>query len=106
LGSKSDDHRLQNLGHHREERDGRERELCAGELNEGKETRGGGRKHGEGARRRGRASRAGAHRGSKFSGTHNRSSETNSRNETEQRTRLNTTSDKKKPWHDATSITT
>jgi hypothetical protein len=38
-GSKSGDHRLQNLGHHREERDGRERELCAEELNEGKGTR-------------------------------------------------------------------
>jgi hypothetical protein len=41
-GSKSGDHHLQNLGHHGEERDGRERELCAGELNEGKETREGG----------------------------------------------------------------
>jgi hypothetical protein len=33
------------------ERGGRERELCAGELNEGKETRGGGRhREGQGAR--------------------------------------------------------
>jgi hypothetical protein len=43
-GSKSGDHRLQNLGHHGGERKrgGRERELCVGELNEGKEIRGGG----------------------------------------------------------------
>jgi hypothetical protein len=39
--SKSSDHRLQNLGHHGGERDGRERELCAGELNEGKRGKGG-----------------------------------------------------------------
>ena len=42
-GSKSGDHRLQNLGHHGGER---ERELCAGELNEGKEIRGGGATYG------------------------------------------------------------
>jgi hypothetical protein len=39
-GSKSVDHLLQNLGHNGEERDGRERELCARELNEGKRGKG------------------------------------------------------------------
>jgi hypothetical protein len=52
-GNKSGDLRLQNLGHHGGERGGRERELCAGELNEGKETRGGGAWHGEGQGARG-----------------------------------------------------
>jgi hypothetical protein len=57
-GSKSGDHCLQNLGHHGEDRDGRERELCVGELNEGKETRGGGA-HGEGQGARGTRAKAG-----------------------------------------------
>jgi hypothetical protein len=35
-GSKSDDHRLQNLGHHREREMGERGGCCAGELNEGK----------------------------------------------------------------------
>jgi hypothetical protein len=56
--SKSGDHCLQNLGHHGEDRDGRERELCVGELNEGKETRGGGA-HGEGQGARGTRAKAG-----------------------------------------------
>jgi hypothetical protein len=48
LGSKYGDHRLQNLGHNGgRERDGRERELCAGKLNEGNGEKEGGT-HGEG----------------------------------------------------------
>jgi hypothetical protein len=51
LGSKSGDHRLKNLGHHGErERWEREGGCCAGELNEGKETRGGGAWEGTGVR--------------------------------------------------------
>jgi hypothetical protein len=57
-GSKPGDHRLQNLGHHGEERDGRERELCAGELNEGKRDKGRGRAHGEGQGARGARTKA------------------------------------------------
>jgi hypothetical protein len=68
-GSKSGDHRLQNLGHH----EWREREggCCAGELNEGKRDKGRGGGHGEGTApgargpRPGRVGRAGPHRGSK-----------------------------------------
>jgi hypothetical protein len=59
-GSKSGDHRLQNLGHHRGEREVGERGgCCAGELNEGK-------RPGEGARM-GRARALGA-RGSSWAG--------------------------------------
>jgi hypothetical protein len=51
-------------------------------------------------RRRGRAGRsrlgrAGSRRGAKTHDTHNHRSESDSRNETEQHTQLNTTSDKK-----------
>jgi hypothetical protein len=47
-GSKFGDHHLQNLGHHGRERWERERELCTGELNEGKRGKGRGRAHGGG----------------------------------------------------------
>jgi hypothetical protein len=79
-GSKSGDHCLQNLGHHGGER---EREFCAGELNEGKEIRGGaGRlgRTGQGRAELGRAGSgwAGPHHGSKSRGTHKHRSESNS----------------------------
>jgi hypothetical protein len=57
---------------------GRERELCAGELNEGKEIRGGGHGIGRGmapGARGPRLGRAGLHRGSKSRGSHNHRSE-------------------------------
>jgi hypothetical protein len=63
-GSKSGDHRLQNLGHHGEERERdrwRRGGCCAGKLNERKEEKGEGARawgRGRGARARARAGRA------------------------------------------------
>jgi hypothetical protein len=95
-GSKSGDHCLQNLGHHRGERERllhrrnqmRERDQGA---------RAWGRARALGARRAG-PGWAGPHRGSKLRGTHNHRSEFNPRskirNGTKQRTRLSTKLDK------------
>jgi hypothetical protein len=70
-GSKSDDQRLQNLGHHGGEREVGERgSCCAEELNEGKRDKG-----------RGRVA------GPKTHDTHNHRSESNSRNENRNETR-------------------
>jgi hypothetical protein len=99
-GSKSGDHRLQNLGHHGERERWRRGGCCAGKSNERK---GGGRMgRGRAPRARGleRAGwaglgRAGSRRGAKTHDTHNHRSESDSRNVTKQNTRLNTTSDKK-----------
>jgi hypothetical protein len=58
-GSKFGDHRLQNLGHNGEEREmGGEKELCAGELNEGKRGKGRGRALGAGQGARGAQAKA------------------------------------------------
>jgi hypothetical protein len=52
-GSKSGDHRLQNLGHHGEREMGERGGCYAGELNEGKRDKGRGRAHREGQGARG-----------------------------------------------------
>jgi hypothetical protein len=93
-GSKSDDHHLQNLGHHGERERGGGEEIVARE-NQMKE-----RERREGARAWGRGRALGArgpgqagsgwarpHRGSKSRSTHNHRSETNSRDENRNETR-------------------
>jgi hypothetical protein len=57
-GSKSGDHRLQNLGHHGERERWRRGGCCAGKSNERKGEKGGGT-HGGGAGRRGRTGKSG-----------------------------------------------
>jgi hypothetical protein len=110
-GSKSGDHRLQNLGHNGEERDGRERELCAGELNEGK------RDKGRGGTCMGRGKAPGAHgpRPSRAAGQKPTTCTTTDRSpianqnpkRDEANTRLNMTSDKRNMLqHDATPMST
>jgi hypothetical protein len=81
----------------RRERGGRERELCAGELNERKETKGGGAAWG-GAGRQGRAGqgqaepdRVGPHRRTTTHDEHNHRSKSNLKTKSE--TRLSNTSD-------------
>jgi hypothetical protein len=59
LGSKSGDHRLQNLAHNEEERDGGEEVAAPEKLNEGKGREGRGRVHGEGQGVRGARARVG-----------------------------------------------
>jgi hypothetical protein len=110
-GSNSGDHRLQNLGHHRRDREmgERERERLLRGRNQMREKDQGARMGSRGARgtraELGRAGLgwvgsgwAGLHRGSKPRGTHNHRSEINPRskirNETKQHTRLSTKSDK------------
>jgi hypothetical protein len=114
-GSKSGDHHIQNLGHHGEREVGERGSCCAGELNEGKRPGEGGVRMGESQGRvgQGRAEldRARSHRRSKFRGTHNHISESNSRNKiqnkTKQHTRLSTKSDKRNMIrHDATPMST
>jgi hypothetical protein len=88
-GSKSSDHRLQNLGHN-----GEERELCAGELNEGKRGKGRGRMHAEGQGVQAKAGPSWAGPGwaaprDKTHDTHNHRSESN--HETKSETRLSKT---------------
>jgi hypothetical protein len=79
------------------ERGGRERELCAGELNEGKETRGGGHDIGRGrapgvrgpSPGRARPDRVGPHCGTTTHDEHNHRSE--SKRETKSKTRRSNT---------------
>jgi hypothetical protein len=87
-GSKSDDQRLQNLGHHGGEREVGERgSCCAEELNEGKRDKGRGCM-GEGQGPPGaRGPRSGRVAGPKTHDTHNHRSESNSRNENRNETR-------------------
>jgi hypothetical protein len=103
-GSKSDDHRLQNLGHHRERERGGGEEAAARENQMRERERREGRAWGRGRAPGARGpewvgwaglGRAGSCCEAKTHDTHNHRSESDSRNETEQHTRLNTTSDKK-----------
>jgi hypothetical protein len=107
LGSKSGDHRLQNLGHHRERERWRIGGCCTGKSNERKGEKGGGGAHGGGAGRRGRVGQsgpagpgwAGLGRARSWAGTEAHSTrdhrlESKSWNEIEQNTRLSTTPDK------------
>jgi hypothetical protein len=99
-GSKFGDHRLQNLGHHKERVRWRRGGCCAGKSNERKGEKGGDAHIGEGQgtggtrARAGRLGWAGSRAGTEAPNTRNHRSESKSRNETKQNTRLSTTSDK------------
>jgi hypothetical protein len=112
--SKSNDHRLQNLGHHRGERESwRRGGCCAGKFNERKEEKGEGA-HGGEAGALGRAGQSGpgwvASRGKNPRHTQPQIGiqlRNEIRNETRQNMRLNTTSDQRNMIrHDATLMST
>jgi hypothetical protein len=102
-GSKSGDHRLQNLGHHGERERWRRGGCYAGKLNERKGEKGGGRAWGRGRASEARGperagwaglGRAGSRAGTEAHNTREHRSESKSRNETERNMRLSTASDK------------
>jgi hypothetical protein len=91
-GSKSGDHRLQNLGHHgvERERGGRERERLLLGRNQMRERDQGGARMGKGMGARGAPGRAGPHRGPKPRGTHNHKSKINPRSKIRNGTKQST----------------